>query len=229
MHGEEHQQGGCLGGHGVPQIEQLEHQERQGGDAGAEQRLVAHPVRCFGGRGGGGPRLHIRDQGRHQVGDEHRQDAGPEVAEDEIVQIGLGVAGKVQHDAEAEHAIGAEQEETAPGHGGEAVEKQQEDDGQHQAGMATEQAAKQPDFQPAHGGGGDELAGGVAVHHGDHPQQQHRGDGEEDPVAPAEDLAQHKSQGAAKGDAQALAQLVGGEGSVPQVHGRHLNRCSASG
>ena len=75
--------------------------------------------------------------------------------------------------------------------------------------MAAEQAAEQPHFQTAHGGGGDELAGGVTVHHRHQAEQQHRGDGEEDPVAPAEDLAQHKPQGTAKGDAQTLAQFVG--------------------
>ena len=219
MHGEEQQQGGGLGRHGVAQIEDLEHQEREGRDGRPQQGFVAHPVRRLGGL------LHVRNEGRHQIGDEHRQDAGPEVAEDEVVQINPGVAGKVQHDAEAEHPVGTEQEQAAPGHGGETVEEEQKDQGGHEPRVAAKQAAEQPHFQTAHGGGGDELAGGVTVHHRHQAEQQHRGDGEEEPVAPAEDLA----QGAAKGDAQTLAQFVGGEGSVPQVHGRHLNRCSAAG
>ena len=77
------------------------------------------------GRGRPGALLHVRNEGRHQIGDEHRQDAGPEVAEDEVVQINPGVAGKVQHDAEAEHPVGTEQEQAAPGHGGETVEEEQ--------------------------------------------------------------------------------------------------------
>ena len=88
---------------------------------------------------------------------------------------------------------------------------------------------QQPHFQPADHGGGDQLAGGMAVHHRHHAQQQHRRDGVEDAVVPAKQLAEQKAGGAAKGDAQALAQFVGGEGPVPQSHCRHLSRCSAAG
>ena len=49
--------------------------------------------------------------------------------------------------------------------------------------MAAEQAAEQPHFQTAHGGGGDELAGGMTVHHRHQAEQQHRGDGEEDTIS----------------------------------------------
>ncbi len=59
----------------------------------------------------------------------------------------------------------------------------------------------------------------MAIHHRHHSQQQHRRDRIEDPVIPAKQLAEQKARGAAKGDTQALAQLVAGEGPIPEVSG----------
>ncbi len=59
----------------------------------------------------------------------------------------------------------------------------------------------------------------MAIHHRHHSQQQHRRDRIEDPVIPAKQLAEQKARGAAKGDAQALPQLVAGEVPIPEVSG----------
>ena len=85
--------------------------------------------------------------------------------------------------------------------------------------MAAKQPPQQPDLHPTDHRRRDQLACGMAIHHRHHPQQQHRCNRIEDPVIPAKQFAEQKARGAAKGDAQALAQLVAGEGPIPEVGG----------
>ena len=85
--------------------------------------------------------------------------------------------------------------------------------------MAAKQPSQQADLHTTDHRRRDQLARGMAIHHRHHPQQQHGSDRVEDPVTPAKQLAEQKARGAAKGDAQALAQLVAGEGPIPEVGG----------
>ncbi|MDT4816668.1 hypothetical protein FQZ97_497240 [compost metagenome] len=128
--------------------------------------------------------------------------------------MGVRIAGEVQLHGEEHAAQGTEHEQRSLCHQAEAPEKGEERQRHHQLRAVAEQAVDHQYFEAHHHRLEQELAHHMGVDGGGEAEQQHGVDAEEGPVVPAHQLAEEQPQGAAAGQAQALAQVVLAEGAL---------------